>query len=110
MASFSFTDSDLFFILGALLGCLLPDSDHKEAIAGYIFPLHLIFKHGKQTHTLIAVAIILATYTLAKHEVILGIAFGFFNHLCADHWSGNKLKYLYYPFTLKGGNKNYGKR
>ena len=101
LSDLSFTNADLFVSLGAMVGCLLPDVDHKNSIAGHIIPLWLVFKHGKQTHTLLANLIICLLALIYRHPAIWGIALGYFTHLFADNLDGNNLKYLYYPFKRK---------
>jgi len=89
---------DLYFVLGALLGCLLPDTDHKNSIAGHVIPLWLVFKHGKETHTILANSIFVALYFFTKNDVWYGVALGYASHLITDNLDGNNLKYLYAPF------------
>ncbi len=95
-----YPEQELYFVLGGLIGCLLPDVDHRESIAGHVIPLWLIFKHGKQTHTLLTTTIFLIAWYYTKNDVWYGIWFGYIGHLMADHLSGNKLKYLYFPFNI----------
>jgi len=92
---------DILFCLAALLGCLLPDCDHKNAICGYVLPVWILVKHGTVTHTLLFSFCFLAMFTVAKNTAWLGLWFGITNHLLADNWQGNNLKYLYYPFKRR---------
>jgi membrane-bound metal-dependent hydrolase YbcI (DUF457 family) len=92
---------DYLFIFASLIGCLLPDIDHKQSIAGHVIPAWLIFKHGKQTHTLLVSSIFLIIYAMSKNSIWLGLFFGYLNHLIADNLQGNNLKYLYYPFKRR---------
>lgn len=96
----------LHFVLGGLIGCLLPDTDTKESIGGHILPLWLIFGHGKQTHTILVNLIFVALYFYTKHDIFYGMAFGYFGHLIGDDMQGNNLKYLFYPIVRKSKNYN----
>ena len=91
----------LYFALGILTGSLLPDVDHKQSIAGAIIPLWLVFKHGRQTHTIIVNSLFLIPYWLTGNDVWYGITIAYASHLAADNLSGNNLKYLYYPFRRR---------
>ena len=88
-------------MLGGLIGCLLPDVDHRESIAGHVIPLWLIFKHGKQTHTLLTSSIFLIIYYFYRNDIWYGLWFGFVFHLIGDNLQGNNLKYMYYPFKRR---------
>ena len=106
-------DNLLFFILGGLIGVLLPDIDHPRSIAGYIIPLHKIklkmLGHGRATHTILFSLIFMFLYIKYEHHVFLGLWFGYLVHLVGDNLQGVDLKYIYYPF-VKGKNKNKVKR
>lgn len=96
----------LHFLLGGLVGSLLPDVDHKNSIAGHIIPLWLIFKHGRETHTLLTASIFIVIYYYTNLEIFYGIWFGYMTHLTGDNLQGNNLKYLYFPFKR---NKKFRK-
>jgi hypothetical protein len=91
----------MYFALGGLIGCLLPDIDHKESIAGHIIPAWLVFRHGRETHTVIACFIILALFLYYRNDFLYGLLFGYLGHLIGDDMQGKPLKYLYYPFMAK---------
>lgn len=96
-------DNTFEFFSGVIIGSLLPDIDHENSIAGSIIPLWKIFKHGRQTHTIIALLLIVIAYILLKKDWLFGLAIGYGSHLIADELSGNNLKYLFFP--LKRGFK-----
>ena len=105
----NFNEQDLIFCFAAFVGCLLPDVDHPQAIAGHIIPLHKICKHGRATHTLLVNSLFLvAPYLITGyiHSAFQGLAFGYFTHLFGDNIDGNNLKYLYFPFKRKKSKRN----
>jgi len=97
----------LDFICGSFVGCLAPDVDTKESIAGAVFPAWHFLNHGTVTHTLLFnIALVAIYYYLLPTMTIAGICFGVFNHLIADECDGYRLKYLYYPYvTNRKGKK-----
>lgn len=94
------------FVGGVLVGSLLPDIDHENSIAGSIIPAWLIFKHGKQTHTIIALLLISTFAYFSEIDFFYGLSIGYFTHLVADEITGNWLKYLLYPFYTRKYKKN----
>ena len=86
------------FYGGVVIGSLLPDIDHENAVAGSIIPAWKIFRHGKQTHTVIALLLIVALYLYFRTDFLLGLSVGYATHLIGDELNGNNLKYLFYPF------------
>ena len=89
------------FIPATLIGSLLPDIDHKNSIAGAIVPAWLVFKHAKQTHTLIALFIIITLHLIFRQDFFYGLWIGYATHLLADELDGAPLKYLFFPFKNK---------
>lgn len=100
------SDWDLIFCMAMHYGSLLPDIDHPNSLAGHIVPAHLFFKHGGVTHTLLFSFIFLAIYIYSWHPFWLGLWVGYvFAHLFPDHWQGNPLQHLWYPYKRKRGKR-----
>ena len=86
-----------------IIGSLLPDIDHENSIAGSVIPAWKIFKHGRQTHTILALLIIISLYLYFGYDWLYGLSVGYATHLIGDELQGNNLKYLFFP--LKRGFK-----
>lgn len=91
-------DNHAEFILGVVIGSLLPDVDHENSIAGSIIPLWKFVRHGRQTHTVLVIILLIALYITFDKTWIYGVTVGYFSHLLGDELQGNNLKYLFYPF------------
>ncbi len=102
----------LNFVCGSYVGCLLPDGDTKESIAGSQLPLWLVMNHGKITHTLLFNLFLLILYYYVIHvDAMAGITWGVFNHLIGDTNDGYPLKYLWYPYIRDmSGKSKKGKK
>lgn len=100
------------FIIAALIGTLLPDTDMRFSRVGKykIFRIPQLFvEHRGLTHSFIFLGIVVLVLMLFSYEIALGFFVGYALHLFLDSFSVRGLRF-FYPFgkRTKGRFKSGG--
>jgi inner membrane protein len=74
------------YIIGLIVGALLPDADHEKTWAGKIIPLWRIWKHRTVTHSIFSfmVPVLLVKLFPSLFYLWLGLFIGLFGHIVVD--------------------------
>jgi membrane-bound metal-dependent hydrolase YbcI (DUF457 family) len=105
------------FLLGSILGSILPDVDHEGTKVSAILPkwLHKRIIHRGRIHSLLCsivfggiIALIIWLSEANKHiyGFAIGVTVGCIIHIRADALTKAGIKYFWYPFWIKNSTSN----
>lgn len=96
-----------FFLLGVMIGSILPDADHKNAPIGRIIPVWIFFKHRTITHSLIPLIVISVVFKIyykcininsIYSYLVYGLVFGILIHILSDIFTSMGCP-IFYPIS-----------
>lgn len=91
-------DINYLYVIGAVIGSLLPDTDIKYSTAGKVLPVWLLAKHRGATHSLFAAFSLTAACAIFNVAFAAGLGTGYTLHLAADALTPMHLPYWsWYP-------------
>jgi len=78
-----------------LLGCILPDADHRRSLIGKILPLWLWFRHRGAVHSVWFMLVCFAIAGSLWHPMAgIALAAGVFLHLIMDSCTPSGVRWL----------------
>lgn len=94
---------DPVFAVPLIIGTILPDTDHREALAGKMLPLWTLgLKHRHETHSIFFAALFGGGLCLLSVSAGLGLFTGIILHLLLDSLTPQGLPKLWFPLKKKG--------
>lgn len=74
------------YMIGLIIGALLPDADHEKTLAGKIIPLWRVWDHRTVTHSIFSamIPVLLVKLFPGLFYLWLGLFIGLFGHIVVD--------------------------